>query len=171
MGIFKEKWQEGQLEGAGSVVVVDLLKSLVDVGGYQIVNIVQIARQIKTNKRPISWVWVICNFASIRYILSIIILRHFFLKRAPILRPSPRSKILSTMVLQPDQWPANKVRDTFLNFFKERGHNFGACLLNNLACTDSMYYYYQSPPPPLSLTTIPVSSSPMLAWISTNLSS
>ena len=26
MGIFKEKWQEGQLEGAGSVVVVvDLL--------------------------------------------------------------------------------------------------------------------------------------------------
>ena len=57
MGIFKEKWQEGQLEGAGSVVVVvDLLKSLVDVGGYQIVNIVQIARQIKTNKRPISWV-------------------------------------------------------------------------------------------------------------------
>ena len=66
------------------------------------------------------------------------------------------------MVLGPDQWPANKVRDTFLNFFKERGHSFGACLFHNLTYTFS-YVILQSPPAPSFLTTIPVSSSLMLA--------
>src|ERR1700722_5486800 len=42
--------------------------------------------------------------------------------------PQSPAKPRSTMVLRPDQWPARKVRDTFLNFFKERRHTFGTCL-------------------------------------------
>src|SRR5271156_6900832 len=46
------------------------------------------------------------------------------------------AKPRSTMVLTPDQWPAKKVRDTFLNFFKERRHTFGSCPIFNLTCTN-----------------------------------
>lgn len=29
------------------------------------------------------------------------------------------------MAITPQQWPAHQVRDTFLNFFKKKGHTFG----------------------------------------------
>lgn len=38
------------------------------------------------------------------------------------------------MALQPTKWPAKTVRNTFLNFFKERDHTFGKssmCALTN----------------------------------------
>ena len=31
------------------------------------------------------------------------------------------------MAFTPQQWPAHQVRDTFLNFFKKKGHTFGNC--------------------------------------------
>ena len=29
------------------------------------------------------------------------------------------------MAFTPQKWPAQQVRDTFLNFFKKKGHTFG----------------------------------------------
>ena len=39
-----------------------------------------------------------------------------------------------SLVDEKHEWPATKVRDTFLEYFKERGHTFGRSLCNS--CSD-----------------------------------
>jgi len=38
------------------------------------------------------------------------------------------------MGLSPGEWPAKKVRDTFLDFFKDRSHSFGIPIFSPPFC-------------------------------------
>jgi hypothetical protein len=133
--------------------------------GATVPSIIQTAGTSRTVTSPITIVSAFCLAASSCAVLSHAFPRHLTAPARPCrslstltpvqsrtspLRTTPlpkfpripyyprTSKMATITSNEAPEWGAQKVRDTFLKFFEERGHTFGTSLLATCSCaTDS----------------------------------